>query len=204
MVTESWNPGLAVGRSGGRAFVVQAEAPVAEVDLATFQVRSHPLGPGALAADAVAGPEREALWLGGGLLAVTGLDLQSSADEPEIRETPAGLTLVDTRRWRARTIDPRTTDAALVSGTLLASSFFFDSRRQTTSRSGLTGCSVDGSRKFHLYGNAPITGVQPLGSKALVGVQDGTVLIDARTGRQLRRYPRFTVSLLSGDAPVSY
>jgi hypothetical protein len=204
MVTQSWNPGLALDRSGGRAFVVQAEAPAAEVDLATFAVRSHPLEPGALAADAVAGPEREALWLGRGLLAVTGSDLKSSADRRELRETPAGLTLVDTRRWRARTIDPRTTDAALVSGTLLASSFFFDSSRQTTSGSGLTGYSADGRRKFHLYGNAPITGVQPVGSKALVGAQDGIALIDARTGRQLRRYPRFTLSLLSGDAPLSY
>ena len=138
------------------------------------------------------------------MLAVTGLDRQSSANELEIRETPAGLTLVDTGRWRARTIDPRTTDAALVSGTLLASSFLFDSRRQMTSGSGLTGYSVNGRRKFHLYGNAPITGVQPLGSKALVGALDGTALVDARTGCQLRRYPRFAMSLLSGDAPVSY
>jgi hypothetical protein len=204
MVTESWNPGLAVDRPGGRAFVVQAGAPAAEVDLATFQVRSHPLEPGPLAADAVAGPEREALWLGHGLLAVTGTDLQSSADGREARETPAGLTLVDTRRWRARTIDPRTTDAALVSGTLLASSFFFDSRRQRTSGSGLTGYSLTGRRKFHLYGNAPITGVQPVGSKALVGAQDGIALIDARTGRQIRSSRRFTMSLLNGDAPISY
>jgi hypothetical protein len=138
------------------------------------------------------------------LLAVTGSDLKSSADGRGVRETPAGLTLVDTRRWRARTIDPRTTDAALVSGTLLASSFFFDSSRQTTSGSGLTGYSVDGRRKFHLFGNAPITGVQPVGSKALVGGKNGIALIDARTGRQLRRYPRFAMSLLSGDAPVSY
>jgi hypothetical protein len=32
----------------------------------------------------------------------------------------------------------------------------------------------------------------------------GTALVDARTGRQLRRYPRFNMSLLSEDAPVSY
>jgi hypothetical protein len=114
---------------------------------------------------------------------------------------PAGLTLVDTQRWRARTIDPRTTDAVLVSGTLLASSFLFDSRSQTTLGSGLTGYSVDGRRKFHIHGNAPITGVQPLGMKALVGSPNGTTLIDARSGRVLRRFRRFTMSLLAGDAP---
>lgn len=207
--TTSWNPGLAVDRSGGgRAFVVQAQAPVAEVDLSTFEVRSHPLQPGARAADGVAGPTRHALWLGRRLLAVTGSDSHFSADDPEggghAFDTPAGLTLVDTRSWRARTIDERTTDAVLVSGTLLASAFLFHSRRQTTFGSGLTGYSVDGRRKFHLYGRNPITGAQPLGPNALVGGPSWIAFIDARTGRQLRRYQRFTMSLLSGDAPVLY
>jgi hypothetical protein len=204
-VTESWDPGLAVDRSSGRAFVVQAEAPVAEVDLSTFQVRSHPLGLRARAADAVVGPTRQALWLGRGLLAVTGSDSSPSTGGPEGggsgRAAPAGLTLVDTQRWRARTIDPRATDAALVSDTLLASSFLFDSLSQTTMGSGLTGYSVDGRRKFHIHGEAAITGVQPLGTKALVGRLDGVTLIDARSGRELQRFRRFTMSLLAGDAP---
>ena len=202
---ESWKPGLAVDRAGGRAFVVQAQAPVAEVDLSTFQVRSHPLGLRARAADAVVGPTRHALWLGRGLLAVTGSDSSPSTGGPEGggsgRAAPAGLTLVDTQRWRARTIDPRSTDAVLVADTLLASSFLFDSPRQTTLGSGLTGYSVDGRRKFHIHGEAPITGVQPLGTKALVGRLNGVTLIDARSGRELRRFRRFTMSLLAGDAP---
>jgi hypothetical protein len=204
-VTHSWDPGLAVDRSSGRAFVVQAQAPVAEIDLLSFNVRSHPLQPLARTADAVAGPTRHALWLGRGTLAVTGSNSHHSSDDPGAggigRTTPAGLTLVDTRRWRARTIDPRTTDAALVSGTVLASSFLFDSGGQKTSGSGLTGYAVDGRRKFHLFGEAPITGVQPLGKKALVGAQTGIALIDARTGRRLRSYRRSTTSLLAGDAP---
>jgi hypothetical protein len=169
---------------------------VAEVDLTTFSVRSHPLQPLARTADAVAGPARDVLWLGRETLAVTGTDTHRSG-----RTTPAGLTLVDTRRWQARTIDPRTTDAALVSGTVLATSFWFDSRRQTTSGSGLTGYSIDGRRKFHLFGDAPIFGVEPLGARALVGAQNETTLIDARTGRRLRSYRRFAMSLLAGDAP---
>jgi len=207
-VTESWNPGLAVDRSSGRAFVVQAQAPVAEVDLSTFQVRSHPLGLGARAADAVVGPTRHALWLGHGLLAVTGSDSSSSTGDPEGggsgRAAAAGLTLVDTRRWSARTIDARTTDVVLVSDTLLASTFLPDSLSQTTLGSGLTGYSVDGGRKFHIHGEAPITGVQPLGTKALVGRLNGATLIDARSGRELRRFRRFTMSLLAGDAPFHY
>lgn len=189
-VTQVWDPGLALDRSGGRAFVVQARAPVAEVDLDTLEVRSHPLEHGARAADAVAGPTRDAIWLGRGRLAVTGSDSRS----------PAGLTLIDTRDWRARTIDRRTTDAVLVSGTLLASTFL-DQRR---SGSGLTGYSPDGTRRFHRFGNDPILGAQGIGRKALVGGPRGLALVDARTGRPLRRYRRFGISLLSGDAPVLY
>ena len=91
----------------------------------------------------------------------------------------------------------------LASGTLLASSFLFDSREQETTGSGLTGYSLDGRRRFHLYGRQRI-GVQPLGRRALVGGLKRTSLIDARTGQPLRRYRRFTMSLLAGDAPFHY
>jgi hypothetical protein len=174
---------------------VQADAPLAEVDLRTFAVRSHPLHPGARAADAVVGPTRHALWLGRGLLATTGFDADDFG-----RHRPAGLTLIDTHRLRARTIDTRTTDAALVSGRLLASSFL-DQRR---SGSGLTGYSLHGGPRYHLFGKDPIWGVQPIGRNALVGGPRGIALIEARTGRELRRYRRFTMSLLAGDAPFHY
>ena len=196
-LTRVWNPGLAVDRAGGRAFVVQAQAPVAEVDLETLRVRSHPLAPAARAADRVAGPSRDALWLGDGMLAVTGSDLPSTPGDPD---TPAGLTLIDTRNWRARTIDPLATDAVLVSGTVLSSTFL----ELTRSGNGLTGYSRHGRRIFHRFGHDPIWGVQPLGRNAFVGGPNGSALIDARTGRRLRRYQRFSMTLLNGDAPVYY
>jgi hypothetical protein len=196
-VTESWNPGLAVDRSGGRAFVVQAGAPVAEVDLRTFEVQSHPLQEDARAADALAGPQRGALWLGRGTLAITGSDHADRAGGPA-RAKPAGLTLVDTRRWVAREIDPRTDGAALVSGTLLAWSFNSASR---SPGSGLTGLSSTGARRFHILGKARLTGVQPLGRTALVGSRRGITLIDVRSGRRLRHFSRFAMTLLRDDAP---
>jgi hypothetical protein len=203
--TQVWDPALAIDPSRRRAFVVQAHAPLAEIDLRTLQVRWHPVEAVTRAAEALGGPTRHALWLGRGLLAVTGFDSHfSPGDHPGgVRgwQTPAGLTLVDTRRWRARTIDPRTTDAQLVSGTLLASSFLFDSRRQAPYGSGLTGYSIDGRRKFHLFGKAPLAGVEPLGSRALVGAQRASVLIDARTGRRLHRYRRFAMGLIGRNAP---
>ena len=204
-VAQIWDPGLAVDRSRRRAFVVQAQAPLAEVDVRTLQIRWHALEPVTGVADAVVGPTRRALWLGRGLLAVTGFDSHFSPGDPAhgVRgwQTPAGLMLVDTRRWRARTLDPRTTDAQVVSGTLLASSFLFDARERAAHGSGLTGYSIEGRRRFHLLGKVPLTGVEPLGSRALVGARRAAVLIDARTGRRLRRYREFAMSLIGRDAP---
>jgi hypothetical protein len=194
--TERWSPGLALDRAGQRGFVVQAGAPVVEVDLRSFTARSLALPPAAQAADAASGPRREAVWLGRGMLAITGTDTRRS------RETPAGLTLVDTRRWVARRLDAQTTDVTLASGTLLASSFIFDPARQALTGSGLTGYSITGRRRFHLFGRAPIAGAQPLGARALVGGMRATALIDARSSRRLRSFRRFALTLISRDAPI--
>jgi len=224
-VTDVWNPGLAVDPQGARAFVVQAGEPVAEVDLRSMHVRYHNLAePISLLgrlhdwlepkaqAKADEGPTRQALWLGHGLLAVTGFDGHAGVDPRGGQaewETPAGLKLIDTRTWSVRTLDPHVTNAVLASGALLAFGILWDSRSQKMSGSGLTGYNPDGSRRFHLYGGDPISGVQPLGSRILVGGAAGSrifrrgALLDARTGRELRRV-RFDIELLVGDQPFWY
>jgi hypothetical protein len=207
-VLQEWNPGLALDPAG-RAFVVQGGAPVAEVDLRTLRVRYHTLAEriSAVAAKAVEGPRRKALWLGRGLLAVTGT--HSHADARSMWETPAGLTLIDTHDWTARTIDPRANDAVLAGGTLFVTSLLWDSRAQRISGSGLTGYGLDGTRRFHLFGDEPISGVVPLGDRVLVGGAAGSsvfrrgAVLDGRTGRELRRV-RFTVALLAGDSTFWY
>jgi hypothetical protein len=173
-------PGLAIDHSGARAFVVQAGSAVADVDLRTLEVGVQPpLVPGR-APDATTAATRDAHWLGKGLLAVTGRDSRSSGEERS-----AGLTLVNTLARSARKIDRRATDAVVVDSTLLASSYLYSGR--TTLGSGLTGYSLAGTRKFHRYGDEPAS-VQPLGAKLLVMTPRRTTLIDAHTGRQLRRY----------------
>jgi hypothetical protein len=160
------------------------------------------------------GPTRRALWLGHGLLAVTGFDSHAGVDPRGGQaewETPAGLKLIDTRAWSVRTLDPRVTNAVLASGTLLAFGILWDSRAQKLSGSGLTGYDPDGRRRFHRYGADPISGVQPLGSRVLVGGAAGSrlfrrgagALLDARTGRELRRVG-FDIGLLAGDQPFWY
>jgi hypothetical protein len=224
-VTDIWNPGLAVDPSGARAFVVQAGAPVAEVDLRTRRVRYHSLAqPISLLgrlhdwlepkaeAKADQGPTRRALWLGSGLLAVTGFDGHAGLDSRGRQsqwETPAGLKLIDTRHWSVHALDSRATDAAFVAGTLFAWSLASDSRTNKLAGNGLNGYGLDGSRRFHLYGHDPIVSVQPLGSRVLVAGSSGSrlfrqaALLDARSGRELRRV-RSTVELIVDDEPFWY
>jgi hypothetical protein len=180
-------PGLAIDRPGGRAFVVQAGGPVAEVDMRTLAVSLHPPLPGR-APDATSAATRDALWLGRGRLAVTGLD----------GTRPAGLTLVDTRHWSARKVDSRATAVAVAGGTLFATSVL-DSARGTVG-SGLTGYSLRGRRKFHRYGDEPI-GVEPVGQRVLVAGARRVEMLDARTGRVLRRYRRLYAHPIFGDQP---
>jgi hypothetical protein len=224
-LVREWNPGLAVDPSGARAFVVQGGAPVTEVDLRTLRVRSHELSEpisliGRLRnwlepraeAKAQEGPNRQALWLGHGRLAVTGRDSHASIDASGRQtqfETPAGLKLIDTRRWSVRTLDRETSRIEVAAGTLFGFGLLFDSRVQKLSGSGLTGYTFDGSRLFHLYGDDAISGVQSIDERVIVGGAAGSrifrrgALLDARTGRELRRV-RFDVSLLVGDQPFWY
>jgi hypothetical protein len=224
-LVRAWNPGLAVDPEGARAFVVQAGAPVVEVDLRSLQVRYHGLSEpisllGRLRdwleppaqAKAQEGPNRQALWLGRGLLAVTGTDTHASVDaggRQQQWDTPAGLKLIDTRRWSIRTLDPHASSATVAAGTLLAFGIRWDSRSQMLTGSGLTGYSLDGERRFHLYDDDPVSLVQPLGARILVGGTAGSrifksgALLDPRTGRELGRV-RFQVSLLFGDQPFWY
>ena len=176
-------PGLAIDHSAARAFVVQAGSPVAEVDLRTLQVGEHPPLLRGRAPDATTGATRDAIWLGKGLLAVTGWDIRSSG-----AATPAGLTLVNTVTWSARKIHRRATDAVVWHYTLLAYSFPYSGRG--TLGSGLTGYSLAGERKFHRYGDDPVAGAQPLSSGVLVITPTQATLINSRTGRELRRYQR--------------
>jgi len=224
-IADIWNPGSAVDAAGARAFVVQAGAPVAEVDLRTLRVRYHTLSQpisffGRLhdwlepraEAKADEGPMRRALWLGQGRLAVTGTDEHARTDATGNEAqwaTPAGLELIDTRRWTIRTIDSDAASAVRIGGMLLAFSMLWDSRTGKLTGSGLTGYTLDGTRAFHRYGEDPISGGQQIGTSVLVGGGAGSrifgrgALLDARTGRELRRV-KFDIELLVDDQPFWY
>ena len=102
-VGEVRTPGFAVDPAG-TAFVIGADLRVAAVDLATMRVTYH--GPTRVPAKALNGTTRIAAWLGGGRIAVSGIDYASSGTGRDLKvtTTPFGLHLLDTSTWTYRTL----------------------------------------------------------------------------------------------------
>jgi hypothetical protein len=221
-VSHQWNPGLALDPASGRAFVVQAGAPVTEVDLRRLSVRYHELAEpiswlGRLhdwlepkaEAKAMEGPERRAAWLGDGRLAVTGVDYQAMVDskgqEQEL-DQPAGLKLIDTRDWSVRTLDHTTSSVAYAGGVLFAFGTSWDSRTSKMSGSGLTAYDPIGRELYHRYSRQPIGGVAAVPRGVLVGGNQGSSVfrhedvLEPRSGRVIG-HARVDVELITSDQP---
>jgi hypothetical protein len=149
-------PGLAVEPSGSRALVVPAGNRVAEVALETLEVRYHDLSEPvslldrlrdwlepAAHAKAIDGPERNAVWLPSGLVAVSGSDYAADGDRMDV--TPAGLALVDPSDWSVRRLSDEPNWVALRGDAVLASSWKEDSSEQT-----VIVFDTDGEQRFTL------------------------------------------------------
>jgi hypothetical protein len=224
VVARAWNPGLALdGR--GRAFVVQAGAPVAEVDLRTLAVRYHELSEPisllgrlrdwldpAAEAKGIEGPERRALWLGEGRLAVTGTDNHVEAGAQAVERvfaTPTGLKLIDTRRWTIRTLDRSTSSVALAGRTLLAGGMTWDSGAGKLRGDGLRAYDLRGNLLYQLYRGQPVEASETVPQGVLVGGGAGSslfrrgALVEPASGRVLRRL-RLDVTIVARDAPAWY
>jgi hypothetical protein len=201
----SATPGLALDRELNRAFVVGAGTPVAEVDLATLSVQYHELGasvsllgrvrdwlePAAQAKVMPNGPERRARWLGNGFLAVWGIDNETSVDQrgnAQVRQSAAGVKLIDTRDWSVRTLDAQASALAVADRSLLVFGWLWDSASQQSTGVGLTAYEQDGSKRFHRFGAAPLYAVHAVGSRVFASVSESSyAVLDVKTGRILRR-----------------
>ena len=182
-------PGLAVDKEARRAFVVSAGRYVAEVSLRNLAVEYHELSePVSLLgrlrnwleptaeAKVIEGPQRNAVWLGNGLVAVTGADYSGATSEP------AGLTLIDTSNWSIRRLDEETSEVTRVGETLLAFG----------RRSGLVGYDLQGRKLFQRFEGREIDGIETSGGlvyaylggkrRAIVDAASGVVLGRPRPG----------------------
>jgi hypothetical protein len=119
-------PGLAFDPTRHTAFVIPADGPVAEIAIDEGSVTYHVLDrsivntvAAALVPSASAKMsgwiERQAVWLGDGLIAVTG----TAADVAGADAEAFGIRLLDTATWRTCVLDEAATNVAFSNGILV-------------------------------------------------------------------------------------
>jgi hypothetical protein len=214
--------GLAVDAAGGRAYVVAAGDPVAEVDLASLSVAYHVpsqpvslLGrlhdwaePRARAKEFLTRSARGALWLGDGQLAVVGMNGTAhwTKNRFAVKMVPSGLQVIDTRDWSSRVVDPSSSDLEVARNALLSWGSSWDSGTQKGT--GLTVFGSHGERRFHLFGAQRVYGAQVVNGRAFVlrqAVEPGYAIVSLRTGKVLRTIRgRYAPALLDGPGAPFY
>jgi hypothetical protein len=192
--------GLAVDPARTRAYVVAADAPVAEVDLRTMRVSYHRLTPlfarpSGGGVTAVLARERRALWLGRGRLLVYGRDFVSTRARKEAL-APAGAALVDTTAWTWRTLDRQPTSAVFARGKVLV----WGPGDYPAPGVGLREYTLGGHRVFGLFNHRRVLDVQIAGSRAYVRTPAAIHVVALEKGTTVRDIapPVDLVSVISG------
>jgi hypothetical protein len=192
-------PALAVDPDRGLAFVVPATGDVAEIELDGLRVTYHALAQrisllGRLAhwlepeahAKSIEGPTRHAR-MRGSLLVVSGGDYSVSRKRPPF--TPAGVRVIDTRTWSARSIAPGADGFYLAGDVVLGMSAHWSSELHYPRRIGVDAYGLDGRRRFHLYDGNRAWVIYADGQRAYVDpAGPGPVdVVAVRSGRILER-----------------
>jgi hypothetical protein len=187
-------PALAVDPEGTRALVIPAGARVAEVDLDTMEVRYHDLTEPvsfwgrlrdwlepAAQAKAIDGPDRNAVWLPTGLIAVSGA--QYTDDGETMKITPAGLSLIDPSDWSVHRLSDEPSWVTFRGGALLASAW-----KQGSEKQKLIAFDPDGTPRFTLVREAADLS-QTNGSHLYATAYNGTrfEIVDLETGETVGR-----------------
>jgi hypothetical protein len=194
-------PGLAIDQN--RALVVSAGKTVAEVSLGNLAVSYHTLAQpisllGRLrnwlepAADAklIEGPQRKAVSLGNGLVAVTGADYTTDTNangDPDVQVDATGLSLIDTTDWSLTQVNDETSDFTLFDSTLLA---YGDTSWGNPAQSGvgLLGYDLRGNELFHVLEGRNLNWIEQSGDLAYVVLDERRrIVVDAVSGRFLDR-----------------
>ena len=215
-------PALAVDSVSGHAYVVQPDGPAAEIDLASLAVFYRDLAgsPSLLRrfsgwltpqaeAKGVNGSSRTGIWLGDGLLAVTGADERAvkTGDRLDVSGTPAGLAIVDTRDWTVRALDPGADWVTPVDGLLLATGSRWTSDAPEPTGMGLAAYGADRSLRFRLLPGRPVWVEAALAGRAYVSITTESntspvEVVDLASGKVVGERTSPVPTPLLGDAPV--
>ena len=182
--------------SGSRALVVPAGNRVAEVDLETLEVRYHELSEPvsllgrlrdwlqpAAHAKTIDGPDRNAVWLESGLVAVSGANYAADGERLEVE--PAGLMLIDPSDWSVRRVGDEAAQVALWGDTLLASWWLGDE----SGESGVVALDLEGNERFRLTSGELVEFSYTAGGRMYAAGHEGRLyeLIDLATGETVAR-----------------
>lgn len=189
-------PALALG-AAGTAYVADPSGLVAKVPLGTLRPTYRALRGGF--AKVVNYSQRRALALGGGLLAITGMDASPAGTRP------AGLELVDTRTWRSRLVEPGATEAWASEAGLLVTGSSWDARSRKLTSMGLAVLDRTGGARLRLFGDsyAWVGAVVQSRAYVQVGAQSELAVVDLVSGRVVGRrtapLPRVLLGRSSSD-----
>ena len=203
VVTRQSIPALAVDRAGQRAFVV-SDHSVAEVSLRDLAVRTHSLTrsvsllkrlqnwvePSAWA-KLVDGWDRQGVWVGDGLIALSGADYSSAEGEHHAME-PVGMSLVDTRDWTIRKVEDAPADVHVAGDGVLVGAGAYD-------RGGVFGHDLETGRRFDLLAGQSVW-LQVAGGLVYASHSDRRfTVLDPATGEVLAEpTAKYPISLIGG------
>ena len=181
-------PGLAVDVATRTAYVAAPSGLVAEIVLDGLGVRYHPLR--GTFAKYQSGAVRQAVSVGGGVLAVAGSNstVEKNTKGELFQVTRgSGLELIDTRTGVTRSIDAIATSVALWQGGLVAASRSWDSRVSAQIGGGLAIFDREGVPGVRLFAGSPVSLVGVHGTLAYASVGNDRVTVDLAAGRVIGR-----------------
>jgi hypothetical protein len=187
-VGETRQPGLTVDPATRTVFVAAPSGLVAEIALDGLGVRYHALR--GTFAKYQSGAIRQAVSLGGGILAVAGTNstVEKNVKGELVQNTRgSGLELVDTRAGTMRTLDETATAVAAWHGGLVAASWRWDSTAREQRGGGLAIYDGAGVLRSRLFEGRPVSLIGVHGEFAYVYAEDERITVELMTGRVVSR-----------------
>ena len=175
-------PALVAHPRRERAYVVMDARTVIDIDLHQMRVRRIRVRPAPRPverAGEVGFRRWQAIWLGGGRIALSGHD-QVSRRGGRAATVPAGLGTIDTRSGAAVRIDADANGVTRAPRRLL-----------TYGLRGVRGYTLGGRRVFEVLRRKPVWNLDVAGRLAYAGTGTATYVIDTRSGRVRQRIPRW-------------
>ena len=175
-------PALVADPRRERAYVLMDARTVIDVDLRRMRVRRLRVRPAPRPVERAGAVELrrwQAIWLGGGRLALSGYD-QGSRPGGRAATIPAGLSTIDTRSGAVARIDAGAIGVTRAPRRLL-----------TYGLRGVRGYTLGDRRVFEVLRGKRVSNLDAVGQLAYAGTGAATYVIDTRSGRVRGRIPRW-------------